>query len=66
VFLPTSEEEEIGESSWLGLGQHSDMMAAVQRYGPALREFFKLGEDVKLWIFATRGPLRSFLKEMLA
>jgi hypothetical protein len=42
------------------------MMAAVQRYGPALREFFKLGEDVKLWIFATRGPLRSFLKEMLA
>jgi hypothetical protein len=66
VFLPTSEDEEIGESSWLNSGQHGDLMAAVQSYSPGLRAFCSLGEDVKLWSLATRDPPRSFFKGKLA
>ncbi|KAL5371674.1 hypothetical protein DPSP01_014089 [Paraphaeosphaeria sporulosa] len=66
VFLPTSDDEEIGESSWLNSGQHSDLVAAVKSYSPELREFCRLGEDVKLWSLATRDPPQSFFKEKLA
>ena len=66
VFLPTSDDEEIGASSWLNSGQHSNLMAAVQSYSPELRDFCRLGEDVKLWSLATRDPPQSFFKGRLA
>ncbi|KAL5377865.1 hypothetical protein DPSP01_009479 [Paraphaeosphaeria sporulosa] len=67
AFLPTDDyDDDIGESSWLNSGQHSDLMAAVESYGPELRELCSLAEDVKLWSLVSRDPPRSFVKGKVA
>ncbi|EXA29099.1 hypothetical protein FOVG_19359 [Fusarium oxysporum f. sp. pisi HDV247] len=66
LFQPTGGNEAVGESSWLNAGNHDDLLAAAETYGPEIRELCSLGEDVKLWSLASRDPPPTFSKGRLA
>lgn len=66
VFIPTSEDEDVEESSWLNPGKQKNLMAAVQSYGRDLRELCSLSEGVKFWSLASRNPPQAFYKGILA
>ena len=59
---PAKESSEAGESSWLTNGSVLELQRVYKEFGPTMREFCKMAEDVKLWELSTRAPISTFFE----
>lgn len=65
AFVP-ERQRQVGESSWLDSGSHTDLMNEFQDFCPEIREICRMAEDLKVWSLETRNPPMRFYQGKLA